>query len=412
MEGDKPVVNTTLIDPAIRNKTAMKIRSKNENILMNDDILKHNSDDSKNTSKSNDSKNNSSNNDLKNTSKTNDLKNNSKTNLLSKKQNEVSPILLESPSSSNHRVTFDFSPRIKEIPSNSSQSKRKEDILVEDRRIIIKKSLLNIVKSKAKKYTTLIPSSNKIILKYKTEEDLESDLRNIASNESKYKNNGKDRDTSSKSKNVNSNEKNVDNKKSVDSKKNLVSKDNKNVNSKKSFDNKKSFVRDEKIKNVTDVENKIIVYNLSYKETEESVSKFFQSFGTVLKTVLEKNSKGFCTGKAVVTFMNPFKDDSVLRLNGRLLRIEKMKKQKINKTRLFISHMKKNMKIAELRQILKTKGFVPKSIKIDLNEGRNRGYGFIEFNSAEEAERLIKEYKKIQEEIGEKSEVEYSKEKY
>lgn len=406
MNGDKPIANTTLVDPTVRNKTAIKMKSRS---ISNNNSNKDRRISNKDRCSSIKTDSNVVTTNMNNipidknviTRNKNNTKNDNTT-------TEISPILLESPSSSNHRVTFDFSPKIKEIPTNCKIKrkegmiiKKKEDMIIKDKTIVVNKAMINSVKSNAKKYTALIPCSNTVVLKYKTEEDLQFDFKNIIKNINTNKKIGNKTSINSSKKDINSSKK--EDKIGNSNKKDINNKDN----NKKYINNKKDIM-----KNNIDVENKIIVYNLSYKETEESVSEFFRSFGNVQKTVLEKNSKGFCTGKGVVTFTTPFKDESVLRLNGRLLRIEKMKKQKINKTRLFISHMKKNMKIAELRQILKSKGFVPKSIKIDLNEGRNRGYGFIEFNSGEEAERMIKEYGKIREEVGEKSEVEYSKEKY
>ncbi|ELA42167.1 uncharacterized protein VICG_00810 [Vittaforma corneae ATCC 50505] len=286
-------------------------------------------------------------------------------------------ILLESPSCSELRVSFDFEPKIKEImpfnpifssskkrsylkqgdakhnPKNNTSTHIEKRVLkfeIKDKSLILDRRMTKMVKQKAKKYSALIPSSNTIVLKYKRKEDMEVDLRSLGLTPKTY------------------------------------------------------------------IENKLIVHNLSFKETEESVSRFFGQFAEVEKVVLEKNSKGLCVGKGVVTFSTAFYSGQEkklydLRMNGRLLRIERIKKQVLNRTRLFISHIKKNLKIADLRSILKKEGFVPKSVKIDLNDNRNKGYGFVEFQTPEQAESFVKSYSKLKELLGPGSFVEYSQEK-
>lgn len=268
-------------------------------------------------------------------------------------------ILLDSPSESTHRVTFDFIPKVKliafadETKSSSSSGpglKRRFNFEVRDKTIILCKSMLQIAKKKAKKYSVIVPSSNSVVLKYKSKEDLETDLRSLGLKPKSY------------------------------------------------------------------VENRLIINNLSFRESEESVSKFFSQFGPVEKVVLEKNAKGFCKGKATVTFSiekNPIPDSKLydLRLNGRLLRFERIKRPVVNTSRLFISHMNKNLKISDIRSALKERKHIPKSIKIDLQEGRNKGYGFIEFNSPQEAQAFIEDYENLESKIGDGSFVEFSQEK-
>lgn len=286
-------------------------------------------------------------------------------------------ILLESPSCSEFRVSFDFKPRIKEIipfnpilsiskkshrlklggenrgleeDASTHNGKRHEKFEIKDKNLILDKRMSRIVKQKARKYSTMVPSSNSIVLKYKRREDMDADMRSLG------------------------------------------------------------------LKPKTYIESKLIVHNLSFKETEESVGQFFSQFGEVEKVVLEKNSKGLCIGKGVVTFSTAFypgQEKSLynLRMNGRLLRIERIKKQMLNRTRLFISHIKKNLKIADLRSIMKKEGFVPKSVKIDLNDNRNKGYGFVEFQTPEQAESFMKSYSKLKDLLGPDSFVEYSQEK-
>lgn len=274
----------------------------------------------------------------------------------------VKSILLDSPSCSECRVSFDFKPKVKEItPFNPIAEKDKQQLKrpskganlkfeVEDKKLIIKGKVAKIIKQKATKFLALVPSSGGVTLKYKRREDMEADMRALG----------------------------------------LIPK--------------------------TYIENKLIVHNLSFKETEESVRKYFSELAEVEKVILEKNSKGLCTGKGVVTFSSAFYPGQEkrlydLRLSGRLLRIERIKKQIMNRTRLFISHIKKNIKISDLRAILKKAGFVPKSVKIDLNDNRNKGYGFVEFNTPQQAERFMKGFGKVQTALGEDSFVEYSQEK-
>lgn len=259
----------------------------------------------------------------------------------------IKSILMDSPVSSDLRVTFDDCPRIKEIACNNGIPDRQKTpkYEIKDKTIILRKKMIGAVKLKAKKYTAMIPSHNNIVLKYKRREDLDADLRALG------------------------------------------------------------------LKSKTYVENKIIVYGLGYRETEESVGAFFGAFAEVEKVVLEKNSKGLCTGKATVTFSTRLNTNQEFRLSNRLLRIERIKKQVINRTRLFISHMSKTMKISSLRSALKQFGFVPKDIRIDLQDGRNKGYGFVEFDTPEEAEAFIRSFDLLSPAIGKDSRVEMSHEK-
>jgi hypothetical protein len=267
--------------------------------------------------------------------------------------NDLNPILLDSPSSSIYHVTFDTVPKIKligSIPEELKTKKRSMKFEVRDRTIILCKSMLKVAKKRAKKYSVIIPSENTVTLKYRLREDLETDLRALG------------------------------------------------------------------LKPKTYVENRLIVHNFSYKETDQSVLKFFSQFAPAEKVVLEKNTKGFCTGKGTVTFAtsyNPISDSKLydLRLNGRLLRVERIKKQIVNTSRLFISHMNKNLKIADLRLILKENNHIPKSIKIDLFDGRNKGFGFVEFSSPQEANAFIEDYEVLKPKIGKESFVEFSQEK-
>lgn len=73
-------------------------------------------------------------------------------------------------------------------------------------------------------------------------------------------------------------------------------------------------------------ETKIIVNNLSFKETEESLYDYFTQFecNEIVKVSVDTNKHGKCTGKAVVT-VNNFGFNKKYILNKRRLRIEKLK---------------------------------------------------------------------------------------
>lgn len=257
------------------------------------------------------------------------------------------PILLDSPSTSSNRVSFDPKLKIQKISFNNGlpQKYKIKKFETKDKTIILNVALKNVVKDKAKKYTTMIVSRDSIILKYKRRADIDTDLRALG------------------------------------------------------------------LRSKTYIENKIIVAGISYKETEETVTQYFSKFGDVEKAVLEKNSKNLCTGKGTITFTSNINTGQTFRLNNRILRIERIKKQTINTTRLHISHMNKDVNISKLRAVLKAAGFVPKNIRIDLSNGKNRGYGFIEFDTPEESESFVEGFEQVRRRLGENSYVEFSKEK-
>ncbi|KAL6120738.1 hypothetical protein NUSPORA_02484 [Nucleospora cyclopteri] len=75
----------------------------------------------------------------------------------------------------------------------------------------------------------------------------------------------------------------------------------------------------------TYMENKLLVTNLSYRETEESIKKYFNGYGKVIKVTVEKNKKGFCIGKAVITIENYQFDRVEHKMSNRVIRVEKVK---------------------------------------------------------------------------------------
>jgi RNA recognition motif-containing protein len=165
------------------------------------------------------------------------------------------------------------------------------------------------------------------------------------------------------------------------------------------------------LKEKTYIENLVLVNGLGYKETEQSIREYFSQFGQIEKIIVEKNSKNICTGKASITFSTNINTGQEFRLGNRLLRIERAKKQMINRTRVHVSHMNKSINISKLRAILKSKGFIAKNIKIDQVNGKNKGYGFIEFDRVDQSEKFLSEYDFFKSELGPDSFAEYSKEK-
>lgn len=258
------------------------------------------------------------------------------------------PILLDSPSTTSSRVSFDPTPRIKEISPRATTTTELR-YKIQNKTLVLTqhpmKGLKQLVKGKANKFIAMMEGKNQLLLKYRRAVDIEADLRALGLKAKSY------------------------------------------------------------------IENKIIINGIGFKETEETVTNYFAKFGTVEKVVLEKNSKGFCTGKGTLTFAQRIHTGQEFRLNRRLLRIERVKKQKFNTVRLHISHMSKDINISKLRSILKEKNFVPENIRIDLQDGKNKGYGFVEFKTPEEAERFMNDFHKVKAKIGINSYVEFSKEK-
>lgn len=326
------------------------------------------------------------------------------------------PILLDTPPTSSSHVSFNHEPVIHEISFNNgipsahrkakdtSSAKRKKlntgekkptetttekteskpntNYTVKDKTLFLSASMKPLVDKFAKKFATITVMKDKLILKYRRRVDVDTDLRALGLLAKNY------------------------------------------------------------------VENKLLVNNLSYKETDESVRAFFEGLlsgehrncpeegaknskkphalgkgkdaltkhvpgeSVIEKVVLEKNTRGFCTGKATVTTSGPIRLPLPLRLNGRLLRVERIKKEVRNTARLHLCHMDKTVNISRMRAILKPAGFVPKSIRIDMVEGKGLGYGFVDFGNPDEAERFIKAFPGLRKELGSQARVEYSKEKY
>ncbi|KAI5149555.1 hypothetical protein ENBRE01_0977 [Enteropsectra breve] len=266
-------------------------------------------------------------------------------------KSEVAPVIIaEKNTSIKHakRVSFNLVPEVKTIDFNNGKNikkKPKEFFEVKDKMLVLSGRLAKEIKAKAKKFVTMVQDKEKIILKYRRNMDMDTDMRALG------------------------------------------------------------------LKAKTYIENKIIVNGLGYKETEASISDYFSQFGEIEKIVVEKNKSGLCAGKCTVTFIGNVNTGQKFKLNGRVLRIERIKIQQMNTTRLHVSHMNKDINISKFRMALKAQGFVPSNIQIELKEGRNKGYGFVEFKTTEESARFMSEYDKLRSALGAQSFVEFSKEK-
>lgn len=260
----------------------------------------------------------------------------------------ITPILLDSPSVSTRRVSFNTKPQINKISYNNGipEQKSKPTFEVKDKTLLLSGFSKDDIKKKAHHHLSMVFHKKQIILKYRRKVDLNADLKALG------------------------------------------------------------------LKSNTYMENKILVAGIGYKETEETVARYFGKFGEVEKVVLEKNKKDFCTGKATITFATDISNSNVeFRMNNRLLRVDRIKKQYVNSTRLHISHMEKQINISRMRSILKNAGFVPKNIRIDRIKNKNKGYGFVEFCSSEEAQRFMDSFGTVQPNLGPRSQIEFSNEK-
>jgi len=269
------------------------------------------------------------------------------------------------------RVSFNLVPTIVNISYNNGIPKAEKKWERRDKTLIFTRDFKKQIRSRAKKYSTMVKNERQITLKYKSEEDIAEDMKSL----------GLLKESASHGK--------------PSAKGNGKNSPSKSSHSSKSYE-----------------ECKMIVIGLGYRETEESVKEYFSKFGDLEKAIIEKNSKGYCLGRGTLTFKSYVNTSQVFRLNNRVLRIERIKKQKINLTRVHVSHMGKEVNISRLRQILKIEGFVPENIRIDMGDnGMNKGFGFIEFKTPEDAKRFIEKYPTFSDKVGDASFVEYSKEK-
>ncbi|KAF9764086.1 Nuclear polyadenylated RNA-binding protein 4 [Nosema granulosis] len=159
--------------------------------------------------------------------------------------------------------------------------------------------------------------------------------------------------------------------------------------------------------------NKLVVSNFSYKEDEESIRKYMGKLGKVSEISLEKNKEGGFTGKAVVTFFTDVKISGELKLNNKILRVERIKKLDVNDKRIFIGRIDMNLSILQIRNAMKACGAKPTDIRIRFEKDthKNIGYGHLTFKDREDALNFEKSFPEIKKVLGKHAFYEYAKEK-
>lgn len=159
-------------------------------------------------------------------------------------------------------------------------------------------------------------------------------------------------------------------------------------------------------------DNRYLINNLSYKETEESITEAFSKFGTVERVILRKNKDGYASGKAMLTFAQGVKIEEEVILNNKIIGITRIKEDIVDQRSIFMSHIKKTLQIATLRKVLANHGCKPSDIRIRYDENkRNKGYGFLEFKTAEEAKIFESKFPQFKSHLGDEVYCEYAKDK-
>lgn len=160
------------------------------------------------------------------------------------------------------------------------------------------------------------------------------------------------------------------------------------------------------------MDNKFILINLSYKETEESISEVFKKYGKIEKILIQRNKDGISVGRAVITFEKRAVIRDEIVMSSKPIYIERIRKPLENKTRFFLSNIEKSLSIVAIRKILADAKCKPKDIRVIYSENnRNKGYGFIEYDSKEKADVFIDRFKDVRALLGAGSSYEYSNEK-
>lgn len=162
-------------------------------------------------------------------------------------------------------------------------------------------------------------------------------------------------------------------------------------------------------------ETKIEISNLSYKETESSIRKYFSKFGTIKEVNLEFKDCVF-TGKAIITYTS-FRRFDILDhehiINDNYLLISCInKKIRYNHRRVILKNIKKSLEKVHLRKMLARYKIKSIQLKHTGKKKRNLGFGFVEFMDEQECALFVENYDKLKENIGPDSMVEFSIEKY
>lgn len=161
----------------------------------------------------------------------------------------------------------------------------------------------------------------------------------------------------------------------------------------------------------------IHISNLSYLDNEESIRTLFNKYGNI--TNLQPN---LGTQTCLIHYSNTpqveiFNEEIIS--NHKILKVVnyklrnnteiKTKNGLANKKRIFISNINKNLKIVDIRKIVKLIGKVV-DVRVQ-NAGprmRNKGYCFVEFKNETDALKLLKEFKGLKNRFGQDAKVEFA----
>lgn len=160
------------------------------------------------------------------------------------------------------------------------------------------------------------------------------------------------------------------------------------------------------------MDSKYILTNLSYKETEESISKVFGKYGEIEKVVIQRNKESMSVGRATITFKKKAVVWEEVVMNSKPIHIERIRRPLENRTRFFLSRLNKALSIVEIRKVLADAKCKPKDIRVIYSENkRNKGYGFIEYASEAAADVFVESFESIKALLGPECFYEYSNEK-
>jgi hypothetical protein len=160
------------------------------------------------------------------------------------------------------------------------------------------------------------------------------------------------------------------------------------------------------------MDNKYILSNLSYKETEESITERFRKFGEVERVAIERNRDGISTGKAVITFRDSAFIKGEVVMNSKLISVERIKRPQHNYNRLFLSHVNKDMTIVSIRKLVMSIGPRPTDIRLKYSENkRHNGYCFLTYDTEEKAKAVASRFDEVKERLGPEAYIEFSVEK-
>ena len=141
--------------------------------------------------------------------------------------------------------------------------------------------------------------------------------------------------------------------------------------------------------------NKFILVNLSYKETEECIREVFGKYGEIEKVAIQ-DKDNMSVVRAIITFKSKvvIRDDIVMA--NKPIYIERIKKPLKDRTRFFLRKLNKSLSIVTLRKILVDAECKRKDIKISYGENkRNKGYGSIKYGTEGEANVFASKFDEI-----------------